>query len=131
MRAIDPIGTNEALVGSAEIVVSHDGKDVTIVPGGDEIEIVLLVSAEVVLVAENVDVALITTLDVEAATELDAGGFVGTTTTVVVTFVALLEKLDCARAPSRRNERSNSFASDDDAMVLGPSCQYPRHLKDI
>lgn len=32
---MDPIGTNGALVGAAVIAVSHDAKEVIIVPGGD------------------------------------------------------------------------------------------------
>ena len=47
MREIDPIGTNEALVGVAVIAVSHEGNEVTIVPGGEVIEMALLAGAPV------------------------------------------------------------------------------------
>ena len=50
---MDPIGTNDALVGAAVIAVSQEEREVTIVPGGDEMEIVGVSGPETVLVGVN------------------------------------------------------------------------------
>ena len=50
---MDPIGTKDALVGVAVIAVSHEDSEVTMVPGGDETEIVGVPGPEAVLVGVN------------------------------------------------------------------------------